>query len=239
MKTNLYGNEVLNGGSKPSSRSLLAGEQSDTLGLLRLNDRKHPREGGFWASIFWEIPGLQSEAQRLIQEATGPLLQEGGLANLDNGCGRLGRPRKFLPRHDRILPQAASSGASLHRTRFPASFLWWGMACRAWAGHRQKFLPRRSRILGLEAFQETCLHRTHLSRLLFYGEGWLVGREQGSGEKRTRPQAASSEGLVARARVLVHKQGTRQKIPPRRNRILGKWLFRRLAVGNTSKTARI
>ena len=26
--------------SKPSSRSLLAGEQSDTLGLLRLNDRK-------------------------------------------------------------------------------------------------------------------------------------------------------------------------------------------------------
>ena len=48
----------------------------------------------------------------------------GGLANLDNGCGRLGRPRKFLPRRDRILPQAASSGASLHRTRFPASFLW-------------------------------------------------------------------------------------------------------------------
>ena len=47
MKANLYGNEVLNGGSKPSSRSLLAGEQSDTLGLLRLNDRKHPRDGGF------------------------------------------------------------------------------------------------------------------------------------------------------------------------------------------------
>ena len=40
MKTNLYGNKALNGGSKPSSRSLLAGEQSDTLGLLRLNDRK-------------------------------------------------------------------------------------------------------------------------------------------------------------------------------------------------------
>ena len=47
MKTNLYGNEVSNGGSKPSSRSLLVGEQSDTLGLLRLNDRKHPRDGGF------------------------------------------------------------------------------------------------------------------------------------------------------------------------------------------------
>ena len=30
----------LRGGYKPSSRSLLAGEQSDTLGLLRLNDRK-------------------------------------------------------------------------------------------------------------------------------------------------------------------------------------------------------
>ena len=44
-----------------------------------------------------------------------------------------------------------------------------------------------------------------------------------------------ARGALYRASA-AHKQGTRQKILPRRNRILGKWLFRRLAVGNTSKT---
>ena len=51
----------------------------------------------------------------------------------------------------RILGLVAFQETWLHRTRFPASFLWWGMACRAWAGHRQKILPWRSRILGLVA----------------------------------------------------------------------------------------
>ena len=29
---------------------------------------------------------------------------------MDKECGRQGRPRKSLPRRDRILPQAASAG---------------------------------------------------------------------------------------------------------------------------------
>ena len=116
-----------------------------------------------------------------------PCSRRGGLANLHNGCGRLGRPRKFLPRGDRILPQAASSRASLHRTRFPASFLWWGMACRAWAGHRQKFLPRRSRILGLEAFQETCLHRTHFPASFLW---WRMACKAWAGHRQKLPTAA-------------------------------------------------
>ena len=115
-----------------------------------------------------------------------PCSRRGGLANLDNGCGRLGRPRKFLPRRDRILPQAASSGASLHRTRFPASFLWWGMACRAWAGRRQKFLPR-CRILGLEAFQETCLHRTHFPASFLW---WRIACKVWAGHRQKLPTAA-------------------------------------------------
>ena len=44
-----------------------------------------------------------------------------------------------------------------------------------------------------------------------------------------------ARGALYRASA-AHKQGTKQKNLPRRNRILGKWLFRRLAVGNTSKT---
>ena len=116
-----------------------------------------------------------------------PCSTRGGLANLDNGCGRLGRPSKFLPRRDRILPQAASSGASLHRTRFPASFLWWRMACRAWAGHRQKFLPRRSRILGPEAFQETCLHRTHFPASFLW---WRMACKAWAGHRQKLPTAA-------------------------------------------------
>ena len=95
----------------------------------------------------------------------------------------------------------------LHRTRFPASFLWWGMACRASAGRRQKILPWRSRILGLVAFQEIWLHRTRFPASFLW---WGIACKVWAGHK--------------------------QKILPRRNRILGKWLFRRLAVGNTIKT---
>ena len=209
------------GGSKPSSRSLLAGEQSDTLGLLRLNDRKsrHRRikKQRWRAFSFCFAPWKHDKTQdknwgastRAMEDSSlyisekhldwspkpdassrrrlAPCSRRRGLANLDNGCSRLGRPGKFLPRRDRILPQAASSGASLHRTRFPASFLWWGMACRAWAGHRQKFLPRRSRVLGLEAFQETCLHRTHFPASFLW---WRMACKAWAGHRQKLPTAA-------------------------------------------------
>ena len=67
-----------------------------------------------------------------------PCSRRGGACKFGQLMWQARPTRKFLPRRDRILPQAASSEPSLHRTRFPASFLWWGMACRAWAGHRQK-----------------------------------------------------------------------------------------------------
>ena len=51
----------------------------------------------------------------------------------------------------RILPPAASLEAWLHRARVLASFLWWGVLYRAWAGHGQKILTRRDRISGLAA----------------------------------------------------------------------------------------
>ena len=99
-------------------------------------------------------------------------------------------------------------------------------------------------------------------RLLFCGEEWLAGCEQGTGKKflprRTRiPLQAASSGAwlhrtrapasfqwrgvlysvcSTRAQKPIREAGDRQKILPRRNRIWGKWLFRRLTVGNTIKT---
>ena len=99
-------------------------------------------------------------------------------------------------------------------------------------------------------------------RLLFCGEGWLAGCEQGTGKKflprRTRiPLQAAPSGAwlhrtrapasfqwrgvlysvcSTRAQKPIREAGDRQKILPRRNRIWGKWLFRRLTVGNTIKT---
>ena len=102
-----------------------------------------------------------------------------------------------------------------------------------------------------------------LPGFFFCGEEWLAGCEQGTGKKflprRTRIplQAASSGAWLHRTRAPAsfqwwgvlyrasaahghknpsEKQGTGKKILPRRNRILGKWLFRRLTVGNTMKT---
>ena len=72
--------------------------------------RKHPRSGGFEPLHIWRGLGSKPEAQRLIQEATGPLLKKGGLANMDNDCGMQGLARKFLPRCNRIPLQAAFSG---------------------------------------------------------------------------------------------------------------------------------
>ena len=113
--------------------------------------------------------------------------------------------KKILPWRSRILGLEAFQETCLHRTHFPASFLWWGMACRAWAGQRRKKGLGPKRLLQRAWLQE-------------HGSWLPVAR-----------------GALYRASA-AHKQGTRQKILPRRNRILGKWLFRRLAVGNTSKT---
>ena len=52
--------------------------------------------------------------------------------------GAESRQKKILPWRSRILGLEAFQETWLHRTHFPASFLWWGMACRAWAGRRQK-----------------------------------------------------------------------------------------------------
>ena len=119
-----------------------------------------------------------------------PCSQRGGLANMDNDCGGLGRPGKFLPRRDRILPQAASSRPWLHRTRFPASFLWWGMACRAWAGHRQKFLPRRNRIFCARDF-------------FLFPRGRFVRWEQRAG-KKILPWRNTILGLEAFQETWLH-----------------------------------
>ena len=172
--------------SNVEERSLFALPLESTTRPKTKTEAQAPARWRIRASTFltldWSPKPDASSRRRLA-----PCSRRGGLANLDNGCGRLGRPGKFLPRRDRILPQAASSGASLHRTRFPASFLWWGMACRAWAGHRQKFLPRRSRILGLEAFQETCLHRTHFPASFLW---WRMACKAWAGHRQKLPTAA-------------------------------------------------
>ena len=78
--------------------------------------------------------------------------------------------------------------------RFPASFLWWRMAYRACAGHRQQILPWRRRILGLLACQGPgCTERA--SRLLFCGEGWLIGRAQGTGATGLSGDLATQNAL--------------------------------------------
>ena len=71
-----------------------------------------------------------------------------------------GHRQKILPWRSRILGLVAFQKTWLHRTRFPASFLWWRMACRVWAGHRQKILPRRNRILGKWLFRRLAVGNT-------------------------------------------------------------------------------
>ena len=58
--------------------------------------RKHPRDGGFEPLHFWKTPGLKPEAQRLIQEATGPLLQEGGACKFGQRLWQA-RPAQEIP----------------------------------------------------------------------------------------------------------------------------------------------
>ena len=106
----------------------------------------------------------------------------------------------------------------LHRTRFPASFsvvrngLQGVSRAQAKNSYRGELGFRCKRLLqGLG-----CTERA--PRLLSSGEGCFIGRLQ-HGHKNPS-----------------EKQGTGKKILPRRNRILGKWLFRRLTVGNTMKT---
>ena len=68
-----------------------------------------------------------------------------------------------------------------------------------------------------QLLQEVWLQE-HVSGLLSSGEGVLYRASAAHGHRKPTTGAAH-----------------RQKILPRRNRILGKWLFRRLAVDNTIK----
>ena len=215
------------------------------------DQKKHLRDGGFEPVHIFISLGWKPKPSASSRKRWDPYCRRAGLANMDKECGRQGPPRKFLPRRNRILPQSAFWRAWLHRTRFPDSFLWRGMACRAWAGHMRKILPWRSRILGLVAFQETWLHRTRFpASFLWWG---MACRAWAGHRQKILPWRSRILGLVAFQETWLHRArfpasflwwrmacrvwaGHRQKILPRRNRILGKWLFRRLAVGNTIKT---
>ena len=148
--------------------------------------KKHLRDGGFEPIHIFISLGCKPKPSASSRKRWDPYCRRAGLANMDKECGRQGPPRKFLPRRSRILPQSAFWRAWLHRARFPASFLWRGMACRAWAGRTQKILPCRSRILGLVAFHRRPGYTERAFWLLFCGAGWLVGREQGTRKKSYR-----------------------------------------------------
>ena len=102
--------------------------------------------------VYARHPLKEVEVWCLIRLATGTWLVEGRLCKIAQRMWQA-KPagRKFLPRRNRILPPAASLEVWLHRTRVLASFLWWGVLYRAWAGHRQKILTRRNRISDLAA----------------------------------------------------------------------------------------
>ena len=200
--------------------------------------KKHLRDGGFepvhiFRSLGWKLKPSASSRKRWD-----PYCRRAGLANMDKECGRQGPPRKFLPRRNRILPQSAFWRAWLHRTRFPASFLWRGMACRAWAGHMRKILPWRSRILALVGLEETWLHRTRfLASFLWCG---VACRAWAGHRQKILPWRSRILGLVAFQETWLHRTrfpvsflwwgmacrawaGHRQKILPWRSRILGVW----------------
>ena len=90
----------------------------------------------FERHLDWSPKPNASSRRRLV-----PCSRRGGLANLDNWCGRLGRP---------------------------------GNSYRAAIGFCRKRLLRSLR------------YTERASRLLFCGEGWLLGREQGTGKNSYR-----------------------------------------------------
>ena len=104
--------------------------------------------------------------------------------------GRQGRPRKFLPRRNRILLQAASSGAWLHRRRVLAPFLWGRVLYRAWAAHGLYFLRRGRIFCASDFFQE-------LASFLGGGE-WQA-------KKKKKPGAVGFGGLVAFQETWLHR----------------------------------
>ena len=157
--------------------------------------KKHLRDGGFEPVHIFITLGWKPKPSASSRKRWNPYCRRAGLANMDKECGRQGPPRKFLPRRNRILPQSAFWRAWLHRTRFPASFLWRGMACRAlaghrtrfpasflwwrlacrvWAGHRQKIRPRRNRIFGKWLFRWLAVGNT-IKTLGFRNVLWESG----------------------------------------------------------------
>ena len=110
------------------------------------------------------------------------------------GAGKVG-PRKFRPRCNRILPQAASWGAWLHRIPGDLAtqnalprllFCGEGWRVGRQQGAGKKILPWRSRIFGASAFQEIWLHKNALPGFFSVVRGSLARCEQGTSKKSYR-----------------------------------------------------